>query len=124
MCHKNTIAELDNLAKQLWLVHRELTLLGDPIKAHRALDTVIDRLEVAISRAPQHHVVVINSATQSHRLALEAAQVVFGNAEGHLDPEVVAAGLLTVARVRLQQAVWALERAEWVNGRDKAAEGL
>lgn len=47
MCHQKHINELDTLAKQLWMLHRE-----------------------------------------------------------------VAAGLLTVARVRLQQACWSLERGE------------
>lgn len=113
MCHQTAINNLDWLAKQLWIVNRELTQVGDPIKARDALDSVIDRIEVNTHRLPQAHVAAVNAAIQSHRLALEAQQVLHDNLSGYVDPEVVASGLLVVARVRLQQACQALERAEW-----------
>jgi len=113
MCYLNHISELDQLAKQLYIVNRELTQLGDPIRARSALDSVVDRIEVAAQQAPQHHVAVVNSVAQAHSLALEAQHVLHDNLSAYLDPEVVASGLLVVARVRLQQASRALEVARW-----------
>ena len=113
MCLTSTMIELDELAKQLYIVNRELTQVGDPLRARSALDSVIDRIEVASRQAPQHHVAVVNSVQQAHSLALEAQHVLHDNLSAYLDPEVVASGLLVVARVRLQQASRALEVARW-----------
>lgn len=112
MGHQKHINELDTLAKQLWMLHREVTVVGDPVKARSALDATLDRLEVATIQLPQHRVVVVNAAQQAHSLASEAYSILCDNLSQHVDPEVVAAGLLTVARVRLQQACWILERGE------------
>lgn len=122
MCITSTMIELDELAKQLYIVNRELTLVADPIKARSALDSVIDRIEVAAQQAPQHHVAVVNSVAQAHNLALEAQHVLHDNLSAYLDPEVVASGLLVVARVRLQQASRALEAARWAYAPQEAAK--
>lgn len=120
MCHQKHISELDNLAKQLWIVHRELTHLGDPLKARSVLDPILDRLEVRTLQLPQHHVAAVNGAQQAYLLAHEARSLLHDNLSGFVDPEVVAAGLLTVARARLQQACQALEKSEWYRSPEKA----
>lgn len=113
MCYQKHIDELDNLAKQMCILHREITVVDDPLKARSALDTTLDRLELAALKLPQHYAVAVNAAQQAHNLASEAYSILHNNLSQHVDPDVVAASLLIVARVRLQQACWSLERGEW-----------
>lgn len=115
MCMENIEYDLDNLAGCLWVIHRELDI--DQDKVRHLFDRMVDDLETAHKGTPEAHVAVRNSVGEAHSLAQEAFAVLYDNRSGWADNKVMAQGLLTVARLRLQQAIRCIGRVRaWEAG--------
>lgn len=98
-----------SLATSLRLIRREVVDLGDPQRALVALDTTLDRMDVATNQAPYDDILITIGLSQAHSAGQDAALLLQGVAgvEGRMNEVDVAAAMLTVAAYRVEQVVQA-----------------
>lgn len=119
--------ELDNQAKLLWIIHRELSLQPNKRDIIQALDVTLRSIDTVGPKVPLSMTQVRAATAEALRLGRDALSVIQGYGSIYTDPQVVVEGLLTVARARLQWASWAVEQANddaWVPGEEAQVQAV
>lgn len=106
---KYDITTYQSLATSLRLIRREVVDLGDPQRALVALDTVLDRLDVAQNQAHYGDILVSIGLNRAYSIGQDAALLLQGVSDvgGRMNEVEVAGAMLTVAAYRVEQVIQA-----------------